>query len=142
MKVIDVMTPNADGIQSRETAKRAARRMKELNVGALPVFEGERESGVITDRDIVVRVIAAELDPEHTSVGEVMSKGVKSCLEDQDIHDVIEEMENYRVRRLVVKDRSGMVTGIVSLGDIAVKAEKELSAEALEAISRPSRPER
>jgi predicted transcriptional regulator len=142
MKVVDIMTPNANGIQASETAKRAAEHMKTLNVGALPVFDGEHESGIITDRDIVVRVIAAELDPAHTSVGEVMSKDVKSCMEDNDLRDAVEEMENYRVRRLLVKNRTGMVTGILSLGDIAARADSALSAEALEAVSQPDRPYR
>jgi CBS domain-containing protein len=142
MKVREIMTPNAEGIQSRDTVRAAAERMRDLNIGVLPVLEGERVSGIVTDRDIVVRCIASQLNPSHTSVGEIMSKQVQSCQEEADIEEAAEIMENFQLRRLLVRDDSGLVTGIVSLGDIAVRTSRELAGEAIHDISEPGRPER
>ncbi|MFW6253862.1 MAG: CBS domain-containing protein [Chitinivibrionales bacterium] len=142
MRVKDLMTPNAEGIQSSATVKEAAHRMKDLNVGALPVFDGNNEAGMITDRDIVIRSIAGDLNPSNTSVGEIMSKEIKWCEEEDSLEKAAEIMENYRVRRLLVKDSTGMPTGVISLGDIAVRGEKQVGGEVLQRVSMPDRPER
>ncbi len=142
MKVRDLMTPNAQGIQSSATVKEAAHKMRDLEVGALPVFDGNREMGMITDRDIVVRSIAGDLNPSNTSVGEIMSKDPAFCYEDDSLEKAAKIMENRRVRRLLVKESSGMPTGIISLGDIAVRGEKEIGEEILQKVSEPSKPHR
>lgn len=137
MKVREVMTQNAQTIKSSDTVKHAAEMMQEQGVGALPVFDGDRESGMITDRDIVVRCIASELNPEHTSVGEVMSKGAKSISGDAGLDEALKMMEQFRIRRLLVKDRGGAVVGIVSLGDLSLAVDKELAGRALHEVSQP-----
>lgn len=142
MNVKQLMTPNAEGIQSTATVKDAAHKMKSLDVGALPVFEKDRESGMITDRDIVIRSIAGDLNPSNTSVGEIMSKDVLWCSEDDDLETAAKIMENNRVRRLMVKDSSGLVTGVISLGDIAVRGQKAIGEEILQKVSQPSEPHR
>ncbi|MFW5774873.1 MAG: CBS domain-containing protein [Chitinivibrionales bacterium] len=142
MNVRDCMTPNAEGIQSTATVKQAAHLMANLDVGVLPVFEGNRDSGIITDRDIVIRTIAGDLNPSNTSVGEVMSKDVLSCREDDSLETAAKIMENNRVRRLLVKDSSGLVTGVISLGDIAVRGQKAIGEEILQKVSQPSEPAR
>jgi CBS domain-containing protein len=139
MKVTDVMTRNARTIQSSDTVKHAAETMQSLSVGALPVFEGDKESGMITDRDIVVRCLASELNPQHTSVGEIMSKGVKSIAQEATVEEALRMMEQFQIRRLLVKDRGGAVVGVVSLGDLALAVNKELAGEALHEVSQSSR---
>jgi CBS domain-containing protein len=116
--------------------------MKALNVGVLPVVEEGKEAGMITDRDIITRVIAEELNPAHTSVGEVMTKQVISCTEETDIGEAARIMETNKIRRLLVKNEAGRLTGVVSLGDIAVHATRNVSAEILKEVSEPSAPSR
>ncbi|MBD3317024.1 MAG: CBS domain-containing protein [Chitinivibrionales bacterium] len=135
VKVKEVMTRNASTIQSSDAVKHAAEMMDSLNVGAIPVFDGDRESGMITDRDIVVRCIASELNPLHTSVGEIMSKGVKSISEEAAVEEALRMMEQFQIRRLLVKDRGGAVVGIVSLGNLALSVSKELAGEAIHDVS-------
>jgi CBS domain-containing protein len=142
MDVKDVMTRGVESIQSSETVLHAARMMDSLNVGVLPVFDGNKLEGVITDRDIVVRVIASALNPAHTSIGEVMSKDVQSCSESTSIEEAAKIMENYKIRRLLVKNNEGAKTGIVSLGDLAVHTNKDFSGEILQQVSEPSSPKR
>jgi CBS domain-containing protein len=142
MQVRDVMSRNPEGVDASDSVFKAATVMDRLNVGVLPVMQDSRDVGVVTDRDIVVRCIANELNPKHTSVGEIMSKGAYACQEDDDIATAVSEMRNRRIRRLLVKDTAGRVTGIVSLGDIATEAPSVLSGEALHTISEPSHPER
>jgi CBS domain-containing protein len=134
------MTPNAEGVQIKDRVTVAAQKMEQLNVGALPVFEGNREQGFITDRDLVVRCLAQNLDPETTMVGEVMSKGVVSVLQQQDSAEALALMEHHKIRRVLVRDHTGLITGIVSLGDIAAKSSTVQCAEALKAISAPASP--
>lgn len=142
MNVKELMTPNPESIPSTETVMHAAKRMKSLNIGVLPVFEDGKEAGMITDRDIITRVIAEGLNPAQISVGEVMTKQVFSCTENTDIGEAARIMETNKIRRLVVKSEAGEVTGVVSLGDIAVHATKEVSAEILKEVSEPSTPSR
>lgn len=138
--VKDVMTPNVQVILPDWSARDAALKMKEMDVGALPVCDGERLIGLVTDRDIAVRMAALGHDPRLTSVYEVMSSPIVYCFEDQPVEDVARIMEVRQIRRLVVLDRNKRLTGIVSLGDIAFKTGRDdLAGEILERVSRPSR---
>ncbi|MFP4165073.1 MAG: CBS domain-containing protein [Chitinispirillaceae bacterium] len=140
MKVSEVMTKGAEGLQASDNVVHASNLMREMNVGAIPVFQDSGVEGVVTDRDIVVRCIGQNLNPLHTSVGEIMSKDAKTCSQDADINEAARIMENYKIRRLVVTDAEGVVSGMVSLGDLAVKGGKQLSAEVLDIISEPAAP--
>ncbi|MFP4014751.1 MAG: CBS domain-containing protein [Chitinispirillaceae bacterium] len=142
MKVKEVMTPNVETLQSNYTLLDASKKMRDLNVGAIPVNEDGSIVGILTDRDIVVRAISEELNPANTSVREVMSSKVLSCSDDADIEQAAKLMEEYKVRRLLVNDRTGKVVGICSLGDLAVHAQKELSGEVIKDVSEPSTPSR
>lgn len=135
MQVKDVMTRRVEGIQASDNITHAAARMRDFDVGAIPVFEGNRLVGMITDRDICIRVVAASFNPAHTSVGEIMSKDTVTCNEDTNIQDAAKIMENYKIRRLLVKNDKEDIIGIVSLGDLAVHADKKLTAEILTVVS-------
>ncbi|MFP4521153.1 MAG: CBS domain-containing protein [Fibrobacterota bacterium] len=142
MLVKEVMTPNAEGIQSKVSVLHAAQKMKELNTGILPVYDENDIQGVITDRDIVIRAVGEELNPSKTSVGEIMSKHVFFCNEYDSLADAAVRMEESKIRRLLVKDDSGLISGILSLGDIAVNSETALSGEILQGVSEPAEPKR
>ncbi|MDG5816010.1 CBS domain-containing protein [Chitinispirillales bacterium ANBcel5] len=142
MDVFEIMTRNVDSLPSNYTVLDAAKKMRTLNVGVLPVTEEGHVVGMITDRDIVVRAISEELNPGNTSLKEVMSREIFSCKENADIAEAAKIMEERRVRRLLVQNNEGSVTGIISLGDIATHVQKELSGEILQQVSEPSFPRR
>jgi CBS domain-containing protein len=111
--------------------------MAEIDAGVLPVGENDRLVGMITDRDIAVRAVAAGKSPD-TPIREVMSSDVCYCFDDQEIGDVAANMATIRVRRLPVVDRGKRLVGILSLGDIALSDNQEQPAtEALCGISEP-----
>ena len=143
MKISEIMTSHFEMIDSTSSLTDAAREMKSLDVGSLPVREGTRLIGIITDRDIVIRALAQGLDPNSTQVKDIISSEVVYCYEDDSVEDAARLMEEHQIRRLVVCDRDRTPVGIVSLGDLAVKTGKEeLYGEALERISEPAAPAR
>ncbi|MCA1245106.1 CBS domain-containing protein [Massilia sp. MS-15] len=138
----EVMTPDVQTISPQETIQRAAQMMDDLNVGAIPVCDGERLVGMITDRDIAVRSVAAGQAPDRTCVGDVMSTDVRTCFSDQGVDEVMNTMGDVQIRRVPVIDAaSKQLVGIVSLGDIATKSAGSAD-EALDEISTPSAPDR
>ena len=141
-RIADIMTRDVRSIAPQETIRRAAEMMDELNVGALPVCDGERLVGMITDRDITVRAVAAGTAPEAGQVGDVMSAQVRWCFEDQPVDEVMEQMSDSQIRRVPVIDHySHNLIGIVSLGDLATKHSAQVD-RTLEEISNPSEPDR
>jgi len=143
MKVKDLMTRNAETLTNESTVYEAARKMAELNIGFLPVVEGDSLVGALTDRDIVVRSVAEGTDPTKTSVAGIMTKGAESVSEEQDIEDATELMKTNQIRRIVVRDASGTIAGVVALGDLAVElGDKDLYASTLERVSEPAQPAR
>jgi CBS domain-containing protein len=140
-KISEVMTRGVEVIRPAETLQRAAQRMDELNVGALPVCEGESLVGMITDRDITVRATAAGLDPNQTPVSDVMTEQTRWCTEEQSIDEVMRQMSDVQIRRLPVLNRAHELVGIVSLGDLAVRQSGHIDG-ALREISSPSEPDR
>jgi CBS domain-containing protein len=112
--------------------RQVAQMMSEIDSGVIPIVN-EELLGIVTDRDIVVRAVAELLDLE-SPVSDIMTEGVESCLEDDDLREASRRMADLQMRRLVVFDRDGNVTGILSLGDIAVLNE-ELAGVTLEEIS-------
>jgi CBS domain-containing protein len=138
MQVFEVMTPDVVVIDAATPLAEAARKMKLLDVGPLPVVEGERLVGVVTDRDITVRATAEGLDPETVQVREVMTPEVVACRDSDDVSDAARTMQLAQLRRLVVVDDHGRLVGIVSLGDIALQAgDDKLTGETLEGVSEP-----
>jgi CBS domain-containing protein len=143
MQLRDVMTRDVEVIHPIATLQEAAEKMESLNVGPLPVCDGKRLVGMVTDRDITVRATSAGLDPKTARVREVMSPDVVYCFEDQDTDEAAHLMEEKQIRRLVILDRDKRLVGIVSLGNLAVTTQDDqLSGEVLERVSEPAEPER
>jgi CBS domain-containing protein len=135
MKVREFMTAQVVAAKPTDTVEDVARMMSEIDSGAIPVIEDDLVTGMITDRDIVIRVIAERKDG-FTPVSEVMTQGVESCLEDDDIAEAARRMAELQMRRLVVFNSEGQLSGIISLGDIAIEHQGNLATEALEEISQ------
>ena len=144
MKVSEVMTRGAECTRPDASLREAAGRMKALDVGSLPVCgDSDRLVGMLTDRDITVRAVADGQDPKTARVQDVMTPDIIYCFEDQDVREAARLMEQQQVRRLAVLNRDKRLVGIVSLGDLAVKAgDEQLSGEALEQVSEPAQPRR
>ena len=135
-QVSDIMTADVRTIEPQESLRRAALLMQELDVGSLPVCNGERLLGMITDRDITVRGVADGLDPDQACVSDVMSGDVQFCTEDQDAQEVMRTMGDKQVRRLPVVDLDKRLVGIVSLGDMALRQPGHID-QAVREISEP-----
>lgn len=139
----EVMTPQVEVIQPDASVEEAAEKMRSLDVGVLPVCENDRLVGMVTDRDLVIRILAAKRDLKTAAVREAMTPGIVYCFEDDDIGRAARLMEERQIRRLIVLNRDKRLVGIVSLGDLAVHTrETALSGEVLEAISEPAHPKR
>lgn len=142
MKARDIMTREVETVAPNDSLQKAAAAMDRLNVGFLPVHDGKHVVGVITDRDIAVRAVSADLSPNMTEVEEAMTDEVHFCLEDDTVADVVTHMVDTQIRRLLVFDHDSRLVGVISLGDIATHAGEHLAAEALRQISEPSQPDR
>ncbi|MCD6680759.1 MAG: CBS domain-containing protein [Burkholderiaceae bacterium] len=137
-KARDVMTREVITVSPSDTVRRAAQIMKDADIGSVPVCDGQRLQGMITDRDIAVRVVAAALPVDTTQATQAMTSEVFWCYEDDDIADVLDKMGDQQVRRIPVVDRDHKLTGIISLGDMAVQRSGDQVQDALEEISTPS----
>ena len=141
-QVADVMTRDVRVVSPKDSIQRAAQCMDELNVGVVPVCDGSKLLGMVTDRDITVRGVAAGKMAD-TPVTEVMSEHVRWCYEDQDIDEVMDEMRDAQIRRLPVINHEKQLVGIVSLGDLADRgSDDKRVGETLKDISTPSEPDR
>ena len=132
MKIEEVMTSKVETISPSNTTKEAARKMHDLHIGSLPVVDNNQLVGIITDRDICVRVTATGRDAAMTQVKEVMGMSVGTCFEDQDINDAAKVMIDHHIRRLVVLNRNDAISGFLSIDDMARKSH-ELASTVLEA---------
>lgn len=139
--VTELMTRDPVTIGPHDTVQRAAQLMDELNVGVLPVCEGEQLLGIVTDRDITVRATAAGLDPRATEVDLVMSEGVRCCGARTSASEALRQMSQVQIRRLPVLDDDERLVGIVSLGDLAARNPEGVE-DTLRRISTPSEPDR
>lgn len=137
-KIASVITRNVVVVRPDETLHRAAELMSRLDVGALPVYDGQGLVGIVTDRDITVRATAYNKRPDETPVSEVMSEQTLSCCEHDEIDEVVNLMGEAQVRRLPVLNREGEIVGIVSLGDLATRQQSEDLDHTLRDISQPS----
>lgn len=143
--VSEVMTRNVQFVSPQETLQHAAQLMDDLNVGALPVCDGERLVGIVTDRDITVRATSAGITPDEGLIDDVMSTDVRWCFEDQPLDEVMQQMSDAQIRRVPIVSHDGdqKLVGIVSLGDIATKsADGALMMYVVEKVSFPSEPDR
>jgi CBS domain-containing protein len=139
MRVSDIMTPNLVCCAADSATLQAARLMCDNDVGAIPVVdEQQRPVGILTDRDIACRGVAADRDARTIPVREIMSKPVVSVTAETDVDAACETMERHQLRRVLVVDENGGVAGIVSLADIARHASRKETAEVVKEVSRPT----
>ena len=121
----DVMTPNPECVSEKDSLRDVARIMKDQDTGVVPVVDGKRIIGLITDRDIVVRGLAEGKDLQSVSLNEIMTKGVHTVREDASVNDVLTAMGKAEIRRVPVVNSNDELVGIVSLGDIAAQGNQD-----------------
>ena len=132
MKIHDIMTPRLESVEPTATTKEAARKMRDLHIGSLPVVENGKLVGILTDRDICCRVIAVGRDAGITKVHEVMGKEVTTCFDDQEVDDAARLMVDHHIRRLAVLNRDNSMAGFLSVDDLA-RSSHDLASTVLEA---------
>jgi CBS domain-containing protein len=137
MQVKQLMTHEVECARANDTVQEAAQKMRDLNIGPLPVCgDDDRLVGMITDRDVTVRAVSEGLDPWTCRVRDVMTPSIVYCHEDQEVNEAAQLMKENQIRRLVVLDQNKHLTGIVSLGDLAVEGgDDQLAGNTLEAVS-------
>ncbi|SDJ07615.1 CBS domain-containing protein [Aliiruegeria lutimaris] len=135
MDVSKAMHPQVDWASADMPVSEVAWMMRTDDIGAVPVGKDDRLVGMITDRDIVLRVVAEGRDPDRTKVEDVMTKGIIYCQAHETVEDVIHLMDQKKIRRLPVIDENKRLVGILSLGDISHLASRELSGELLQGVS-------
>jgi CBS domain-containing protein len=134
--VRDVMTPNPASVSDKDSIKRVAEIMRREDAGVVPVVDGRKIIGIITDRDIVVRLVAEGKDPSNSKVNEAMSKEVRAVKEDTPVNEVLELMSREQIRRVPVTNANNELVGIVSIGDIASDSKETVKVgRAVEDIS-------
>lgn len=137
MQVRDIMSRRFESIDRQESIREAAVRMRDLDIGMLPVEEEQEVIGTITDRDITVRAIANGADPNTTKVAEAMSNEIYACTEEDSLEEAARIMEDHQIHRLMVTDQGGRFIGMLALADIARNPKSEsITAEIVEEVSR------
>jgi CBS domain-containing protein len=121
----DVMTPNPKAVTEKESVLEVARIMRDQDTGVVPVIDGSKVIGLITDRDIVVRALAEGKDCKTISVKEVMTRNVRSVKEDTPVDEVLNLMSKDEIRRLPVVNNKDELVGIVSIGDVAKRTNRD-----------------
>jgi CBS domain-containing protein len=140
IRIREIMTRDIVTIHPKASLQEAAVAMGEHCVGMLPVCEGERICGLLTDRDITVRATAAGLNPARARVRDVMTPQVYFCYDFEDLQEAVDSFAKKQIRRLLVLDRAKKLVGVLSIGDLAVDTGNQLLAgEVLKRISEPER---
>src|SRR6266487_2062025 len=138
MKLKEIMTNDVEVVHPDDPLQAVAQKMRERDIGFLPVCDGDRLVGVVTDRDIIVRATAEGLNPNTTIGRDLMTSPIIYCFDDQDVKEAAKLMERNQIRRVAVVSRADKrLVGVVSLGDIANNGTKEMSAEVLHSVSEP-----
>ena len=139
MKLKEIMTREVEIVHPDDSLQTAAQKMRYRNVGFLPVCDGDRLIGVLTDRDIALRATAEGVDPSKSLSKEWVTNPVVYCFEDQDVDEAAQLMREHQIRRLVILGRDDKrLVGVVSLGDLATNVEEQKSGEVLQEVSEPS----
>ena len=137
MKLKDVMTPQVETVTPETTIADAAAKMRSLDVGALPVAQGQQLLGMITDRDITIRATAEGRDPRATPVRDCLSPNPACGWEEQDVEEALQLMREKQVRRLPVLNRDKQLVGIVALADLAAEGSRKDVARTVKDVSQP-----
>jgi len=135
VKVSGAMHKNAEWVPPETPLAEVAKKMKEHDIGSLPVGENDRLIGMVTDRDITCRAVADGRDIAKLTARDVMSKGIVYCTDTEDLDDAIHLMESKKIRRLPVINEKKRMVGMLSLGDISHAASREMSGEVMAAVS-------
>ncbi len=137
-----VMTPDPTTALPTDTVEHIAQLMKQEDIGPVPVVENQQTKkliGIVTDRDLALKVVAAGRDPKHTQVEEIMSRELLTCHPGDDLQKAMDAMSAHQVRRIPVVDNRGAIVGIIAQADVATRVqEPDKTAEVVEEISRPS----
>ena len=138
MKIKEIMTTRVETLRPNNTLREAAQKMRELYVGPMPVMDGDRVVGLLTDRDITSRATAEGRDPNTTPIHDLMMRNIAFCFEDDDVKEAAKHMSEKQVRRLLVMNRDQRLVGIASLGDLAVDTgDEKMAGKVLEEVSKP-----
>lgn len=135
-QIRELMTENPRSIEADRPVIEAARVMRDDDVGLVPVVEGDRLVGTLTDRDIAVRVVAEGKDPQSTSVGEIASTDLVTVDPDQELDEALRLMAQHQVRRLPVVEEDGRLVGIVAQADVARHGDDRETGQVVEQISQ------
>jgi len=136
MVLNDIMTAPIIVVGPSETLANAAKKMRDADVGVLPVYDGERTVGIITDRDIVIRAVAQGADIASQHVSEFMTGDVVACPGGYDIHEAAQIMEHRQIRRLVIVDSEHRPIGVVSLKDLSLTRDTHLQCQVLKEVTK------
>jgi CBS domain-containing protein len=139
MQVSEIITRDVETILPTATIREAAQRMRSMDVGSLPVCDGTRLLGMITDRDITVRAIADGRDPASTPVRDAMTPDVCYVFDDDDVQKAARLMQEKQIRRLPILNHDKKLVGIVALADVARAGDDPMSGQTLEQISDPKK---
>lgn len=140
MRIAEIMTHKVEVISPKASLVEAARRMKDIDSGALPVCDGDRIQGLVTDRDIVIKCLAVGEKMDQCTVKDAMTSPVQYIFADQDIQDAAERMQQKQIRRLVVLNSDKRLVGFLTLGDLALAGHQDrLSAETLKSVCEGTR---
>jgi CBS domain-containing protein len=136
MKVKDAMHPGVTWVDPNTPIAELARRMRDEDIGSIPIGENDRLVGMVTDRDIAIKAVADGRDVDSMTARDVMSSPILYCRTEQDLDDAARLMENHQVRRLPVINENKRMVGMLSLGDIAGSNNRQLSGEVVEAVAQ------
>lgn len=135
MEIAKIMNSPADWVEANTPVAELARRMKSSDIGALPVGRNDRLIGMVTDRDLALRVLGEGRDPATTTAEQVMTPGIVWCLTTQTVEDAMHMMEQKKIRRLPVIDEKKRLVGMLSLGDIADAMPRQLLGEVVNSVA-------
>jgi CBS domain-containing protein len=135
-RIRELMTSNPRSLESGSTVMEAARLMRDEDAGIIPVVEGEKLVGTVTDRDIAIRVVAEGRSPENVTVGEIASRELVTIDPQQELDEALRLMARHQVRRLPVVEEDGKLVGIVAQADVAKRASEQQTGEVVEDISK------
>ena len=139
MQLKEFINYRVEVVHPDDTLQHAAEKMKDLDIGSMPVCDGQHLIGVVTDRDITIRATAEGRDPTKTPVHEIMTPDVLYCFDTQDVEDAAKMMQEHQIRRLFVLNKDEELVGVTSLGELAtVTGDRDMAGETLERVSEPA----
>ena len=138
MNIQDVMTPDVSYVRPDTPILEIARKMRDADIGSMPVVDDDRLIGMVTDRDIVIRIVAEGAELATATARAAMSPGVLYCYDDDSVEQVLDSMGDRQIRRLPVLNRDKRLVGFVSLGDLSLTGKRKAAGEALQGISQPT----